>query len=402
VVSPQLDVPAINPTDIEDTSLSDLDRQREETLQQDLATNGFGLLRVAERVGGFQPDGINQSPDVVLLARAGRSFTKTSGSTHGSFAYPTSRIPMVFCGPGIREGRTTIETAQLVDFAPTVLSLLGISRTEGMDGRPLLDREGTASPKPSGEPGPKPAAPCRPAKPRVAGDSGRLRRFPKARIVLHPSRVQRATDKDTNESSTTPVLVALTVESPRVRRQVAQGEALLVEADRVTPLVSGRDDVWVETRGKRQRIRTGSLIALDPESTVRIGSARSFSAIELRHAYVLVPLTVTLPRMPDWLHDALSGLARTGRILIDDAATKTSGAVLVAAEELERVLQLLDAKLTDPEAEGKAPNDPRQVRLGARSRSGMAAVTRSVRLLNELIGRRSAARFDAPGQMCTK
>ena len=193
VVSRELDVPAINQTEIDATSLSDLDRQREEILRQDLASNAFGLLRVADRVAAFAPDGINQSPDVVLLARAGRSFSKTSGSTHGSFAYPPTRIPMVFCGPGIPEGRTTIDSAQLIDFAPTVLSLLGMASTDGMVGRPLLDCSGRASTKPADDAGPTPAPRCPPERRKPTADApSRLQRLPKATVVLHPTSVPKA------------------------------------------------------------------------------------------------------------------------------------------------------------------------------------------------------------------
>jgi predicted AlkP superfamily pyrophosphatase or phosphodiesterase len=401
VVSPQLDVPALDVSEIEATSLSDLDRQREESLRQELAANGFGLLRVAERVAAFAPDGINQSPDVILLARAGRSFSKTSGSTHGSFAYPPTRIPMVFCGPGVQNGRTTIDSAQLVDFAPTVLSLLGISRTDGMVGRPLLDGSGRPTTRPEGGAGPKPEPRCPPEDRRpIADRSPRLQRVPRATVVLHPTTVRKPTDNELRGSA--PVLVALTLESSRVRRQVTQGEALYVEASRGTALVTGRDDTWMEIGGRRQAIRTGSQIPLDAAPGVRIGSARSFGAIELRRSYVIVPIAIAVPRVPDWLQRALDLLARASRIAIDRPVAKTPGAVLTAADDLEAILRLLDATLTDPYGEEKARFDPRLARVSRRPRSDMEAVQRVVRQIDALLERTVAARFHPPGQMCTQ
>ena len=403
VVSPELDIPTINQTEIDATSLSDLDRQREENLRQDLSSNAFGLLRVADRVAAFAPDGINQSPDVVLLARAGRSFSKTSGSTHGSFAYPPTRIPMVFCGPGIPDGRTTIDSAQLIDFAPTVLSLLGIERTDGMVGRPLLDRSGRASTKPADDAGTRPAPRCPPEHRKPIADApSRLQRLPKATVVLHPTSVRKPTDSEIRESSSLPVLVALRLESSRARRQITQGEPLYVEASRGTALVTGRDGAWMEVHGKRQAIRTGSQIPLDRAASVRIGSARSFGTIELRHAYVVVPLTIAVPRVPEWLKRALDGLARTSRIAFDGGVTKTPGSLIVAADDLEAVLQLLDATLIDPVVDAKARIDPRLVRVSRRPRSDMETVNRAVGLISRLLERNLAARFDPPGQMCTK
>jgi arylsulfatase A-like enzyme len=132
-VLPQLDVPPATTAEIDATSLSQADAVAERALRDRLGTDeAFALLQVAERVAGFHPVGINQSPDVILLAPAGRSFAG-GAATHGSFAYTTSRVPMVFCGPGMPSGRAQIDGARMVDFAPTVLSLLGLQPggTEG-------------------------------------------------------------------------------------------------------------------------------------------------------------------------------------------------------------------------------------------------------------------------------
>ncbi|MEZ5094837.1 MAG: hypothetical protein R2731_01050 [Nocardioides sp.] len=174
----------------------------------------FDLLRVPHRVGGFAPTGPGSTepptghrsmPDIVLLAPAGRSFT-SSPSTHGSFAYPTSRIPMVFCGPGMPEGRVTLDTADLVDFAPTVLSLLGIP-TDGMDGRPLVDVQGR----------PRPVVRRQPARsaPRGSGSRPRptrtpptrdKRAWPAARVTARPERMREASADDLTAGLPTYVL----------------------------------------------------------------------------------------------------------------------------------------------------------------------------------------------------
>ena len=116
---------------------------------------------------------------------------------------------------------------------------------------------------------------------------------------------------------------------------------------------------------------------------------------------MVVPLTIAVPRVPDWLKRALNGLARTSRIAFDGGVTKP-GSLIVAADDLEAILQLLDATLTDPAVEPKGRIDPRLVRVSKRPRSDMETVNRAVRLINSLLERNLAARFDPPGQMCTK
>jgi hypothetical protein len=212
--------------------------------------------------------------------------------------------------------------------------------------------------------------------------------------VLHPDSIRKPTG---HESGSTPVLVTLTIASSHPRRQVTMGEPLLIEARRATALVTGREGAWVESGDKRQALETGSEVRLDSGSPVRIGSARSFGTIELRPEYVVVPLTIELPRMPEWLQQTVDGLARTSRILIDAAAVKTPTGLVVAADELERVLHLLDARLTGP-AEEEKPTDARVVQVGTRPRSDMEAVKRAVHLLKSLIRRAHVTGFVLPEQ----
>ena len=168
-------------------------------------------------------------PDIILLAPEGRSFT-SSPSTHGqSFAYPTSRIPMVFCGPGMPAGRQTLDTAGLVDFAPTVLSLLGVS-SEGMEGRALVDHEGRApsvilrsgaldhsDDTDAAEPATASdiVAPAPPASRTVR----EKRPVPAARVTARPARIRPATEAELQASLPTYVAARLVKARPEHGRQ---------------------------------------------------------------------------------------------------------------------------------------------------------------------------------------
>ncbi len=84
-------------------------------------------------------NGFNQkrSGDVVfVLDPAVISYTTTTGSTHGSgFSYDI-HAPLIFFGKGIPQGNTAARS-EVVDIAPTISLLLGISFPNSSTGTPL-------------------------------------------------------------------------------------------------------------------------------------------------------------------------------------------------------------------------------------------------------------------------
>ena len=88
---------------------------------------------------GLIQNGFNQkrSGDVVyVLDQAVISYTTTTGSTHGSgFSYDT-HAPLIFFGKNIPHGETA-ERSEIVDVAPTISVLLGISFPNSSTGNPL-------------------------------------------------------------------------------------------------------------------------------------------------------------------------------------------------------------------------------------------------------------------------
>lgn len=64
----------------------------------------------------------------------------------GPFMYEeTNRVPVIFRGPGVAAGRLVEDLASVVDYAPTLLELLGVRAPAAMQGRSLA----------AGEPGPQ-------------------------------------------------------------------------------------------------------------------------------------------------------------------------------------------------------------------------------------------------------
>lgn len=285
-----LDPPGSTDGDVIAVSLTAADEAAERELRRRLGTaEGFDLLRVAERVAGFQPDGNRSMPDVILLAPTGRTFT-SGPATHGSFGYSTSRIPMVFFGPGMPEGRRTLEQADLVDFAPTVLALLGLPVPTDIDGRPLLGLDGTDAP---------------------AVRSGTLRgRDRRLRIIPVPA---PATPKR------------------RVLREVAvvPAGASVAAADR-TPVLVGLHVALAKPEATG--LRRGAML----RALLDDGSGPA--------DHLLQPCTLELSRMPRWLTDVLraAGSAPGVQLVHDELP-----GVTLTADQFARLVGGLDRLLSN-------------------------------------------------------
>ncbi len=79
------------------------------------------------------------APDVVAPFHEntiGRTYTQAYGD-HGGLNWGAQHIPLVLSGPGVRSGAVSQYPARLIDVAPTVLRLLGLSAA--MDGAVLAD-----------------------------------------------------------------------------------------------------------------------------------------------------------------------------------------------------------------------------------------------------------------------
>ncbi len=350
VIVPRLDPPPVSTDDIDAVALDDgSDPIDERKLREQLNTPRiFDLLGITRRVAGLNPTEHRSMPDVVLLAPEGRSFT-SSPSTHGSFAYPTSRIPMVFCGPGMPAGRVTLDTADLVDFAPTVLSLLGIS-SQGMDGRALVDHDGrpitvislSGGPEEPEEPGPAVATGGRG---EAAGRSGpastvtrEKRPWPAARVTARPKRVRAATKAEL-EAGLPAYVVAEVVRARshpaggagrpdeatgRPSRRLSVGEARWARLDQAQVLAAPGARVWVTpaepatgAAPERHKLGPRRKIDLAKRGSVQVGASDSLGTILVPRELVLLPVAISLPELPAWLRELTATLRRHSRLSLD-------------------------------------------------------------------------------------
>ncbi len=83
-------------------------------------------------------NGFNQkrSGDVIYVNDPATISYSRTGSTHGSGLNYDTHVPLLFYGHGISKG-STMERTEIVDIAPTISSLLGISLPNGSTGQPI-------------------------------------------------------------------------------------------------------------------------------------------------------------------------------------------------------------------------------------------------------------------------
>lgn len=75
---------------------------------------------------------------VVFTSDHGDSLGEHGEKTHGLFIYDaTTRVPLLFSGPGVPKDKSIDGVVRTVDITPTVLDLLGLDIPDGLDGKSL-------------------------------------------------------------------------------------------------------------------------------------------------------------------------------------------------------------------------------------------------------------------------
>lgn len=100
----------------------------------------LGLVHYTSGIGALIQNGFNQkrSGDILYTHTPAviSTWYEDGGTTHGSgYTYDT-HVPLLFMGQGIQKGKT-YQKSEIIDIAPTLSALLGISRPNGATGRVL-------------------------------------------------------------------------------------------------------------------------------------------------------------------------------------------------------------------------------------------------------------------------
>jgi arylsulfatase A-like enzyme len=75
---------------------------------------------------------------IIIIADHGEAFSEHKWLGHGMLYEEIVRVPLIMVGPGIKAGTIVKGPVELIDLAPTIADLVGISNVEGFHGRSLL------------------------------------------------------------------------------------------------------------------------------------------------------------------------------------------------------------------------------------------------------------------------
>lgn len=94
----------------------------------------------AEGIEHLLQNGYNQkrSGDVLMVHKPAVISYSRTGSTHGSGMNYDTHVPLIFYGKGINRG-STLKRTRIIDIAPTMSALLGISFPNAATGKPLYE-----------------------------------------------------------------------------------------------------------------------------------------------------------------------------------------------------------------------------------------------------------------------
>lgn len=129
----------------EDILTEDLQKRiAQHVLQYDLVSEVFTRSQLmatsyTQSIAAAIDHGFNQkrSGDVMVVLDPQVISYSSTGSTHGTGLNYDTHAPLIFYGKGIKRGNT-VERTEVIDIAPTVSALLGISFPTGATGRPLF------------------------------------------------------------------------------------------------------------------------------------------------------------------------------------------------------------------------------------------------------------------------
>lgn len=110
------------------------DRVNEVFIRAQLEATSF-----TEKIAAAVDQGFDQkrSGDVVIVLEPSVISYSATGSTHGTGNSYDTHVPLIFYGKGIRQG-STVRRTEIVDIAPTIAALLGISFPNGATGETLF------------------------------------------------------------------------------------------------------------------------------------------------------------------------------------------------------------------------------------------------------------------------
>ncbi|MEQ8767805.1 MAG: sulfatase [Planctomycetota bacterium] len=117
-----------------------------------LATISFVDSQVGRVLGALEESGHAGDTIVVLWSDHGWHLGEKGISGKNSLWEPSTRVPLIFAGPGILEGAVCSRPVELLDLYPTLAALCGLQAPDDLEGhdlKPLLTDPGAEWPYPA-------------------------------------------------------------------------------------------------------------------------------------------------------------------------------------------------------------------------------------------------------------
>ncbi len=110
-----------------------------------LASTSFMDAQVGRVLEALAETGRGRATVIVLWSDNGWHLGEKAITGKNSLWEPSTRVPLIFAGPGVAKGGRCTQPAELLDIYPTLISLCGLPPKEGLEGHSLAPQLRDAS-----------------------------------------------------------------------------------------------------------------------------------------------------------------------------------------------------------------------------------------------------------------
>ena len=103
-----------------------------------LASTSFVDAQIGRLLEGLDEAGVADNTIVVLWGDNGYHLGEKAVTGKNTLWERSTRVPLVFAGPGVKSGQRCIRPAELLDLYPTLVDLCGLAPRTGLEGLSLV------------------------------------------------------------------------------------------------------------------------------------------------------------------------------------------------------------------------------------------------------------------------
>src|SRR4029077_6660507 len=103
-----------------------------------LASISYVDMQVGRVLDALAASGLEKSTVVVLWSDHGWHLGEKGISGKNTLWERSTRVPLIFAGPGVAAGAKCNRPAELLDLYPTLVELCGLKPREGLEGHSLV------------------------------------------------------------------------------------------------------------------------------------------------------------------------------------------------------------------------------------------------------------------------